>query len=178
MNMHEDTAHTSLSPALSGPAQRGSDLPGPPISCALECAPGRQADGIPLTLRFERRPATLAARRKARVSAAPSAATPAWKGITVDVNAAKIPVAHTNVAAAAVAASALECIQVSIPASHRRKAAPCLRILPIAQSQERTLLAVTLAFCRAHLLPKRRHRAPQKNSNRQDPRKCHPQECR
>merc|ERR1719150_372756 len=115
--------------AHSGTDQRGSDLPGPPISCALECALGRQADGVPLTPRFERRPAALAARREARVSAAPSALTPAWKCIAVNVNAAMVPLAHTNVAAAAVAASALERVQVSIEASHRRKAAPRLRFL-------------------------------------------------
>merc|ERR1719336_2918584 len=121
------------------------------ISCAFECAPSRQAGGVPLTLRFVRRPATLAARRKARVSAAPSAVTPAWKCTSIHVRAAKIRMAHTNVAAAAVAASALERVQVSIPASHRRKAAPCLRFLDVillnehrllAQSQRRSLLDV------------------------------------
>merc|ERR1739844_60074 len=112
--------HEILVSALSLPAQSQ----GRRSLLAVEYALGRQASRVPLTLRFERRTATLAARRKARVSAAPSAITPAWKCISVHVDAARIPMAHTNVAAAAVAASALECSQVSIPASHRWKAAP------------------------------------------------------
>merc|ERR1719221_2477599 len=89
--------------------------------------------------------------------------------------AAEIAHPHTDIAAAAITASALELVPVSIPANTRWQPPTCFRILVTAQRQKRTLLASTLAICRA-LLSKRHRRASEERSNRKNSPNCHPQD--
>jgi len=145
------------------------------LSSARECALGILGDGVPLALVHEGGFATLAARRRASVATALAAVSLAWEVVSIHVLAAEIAHPHTDVAAATITASALELVPLSIPAHTGWQSPPCFRILVTAHSQERTLLASTLAICRA-LLSKRHRRAPEEHGNRKDSPRCHPQD--
>lgn len=172
---HTDIAAATVTASaqeLRPPSIRASG--GRILRSACECALGILGDGVPPAFLNEGGFATLAARRRASVATALAAVSLAWEVVSIHVLAAEIAHPHTDIAAAAITASALELVPLSIPAHTGWQSPPCFRILVTAHSQERTFLASTLAVCRA-LLSKRHRRAPEQ-SNRKDSPKCHPQD--
>jgi len=90
-----------------------------PSALPSDCTLGGLGDRVPPGLGDPRRPAALAARRVARVSAAaalPLVVSLAWEVVPQDVLAARITMSHTSASAAPVASSALELLALLIPA--------------------------------------------------------------
>ena len=88
-----------------------------------EGALGGHGDWVPTGFRHPRGLATLAAWCIACISAATTTIPLAWETVPIDILAANIMLAHADVAAAAVAMSALELVAVAVRALHRRLSA-------------------------------------------------------
>jgi len=89
------------------------------------CALGLLADRVPLTGWFENGLATLAARRIACVSTAPTAVALAWKVVSISVFAANITLRNADIAAAFVSGSARKWRAIAILALHWRRTLLC-----------------------------------------------------